>query len=174
MGPPSTVGAAVPAISTGGGFLLRDGKVAIAVGDVSALRVRFLAVSFGLGGHPLLILGKRGSGDEEVDGAPLELGLGREYEDAANHALRARLAQDVVRVCLEDFPGRDGARYFLDVAVQVDDPDQVESPAGKNAGQATPQAVPHNSLSLNERADRRWVIGVGSSSSFESSPTMRC
>lgn len=146
--PPSTVGAAVPALSTGGGggFLLGDGKVAIAVGDVFTVRVRFLAGSFGLGGHPLFILGKRRSGDEEVDGAPLELGVGREYKDAANHALRAWLAQDVVRVRLQDLPGRDGSCYLFDVAAQVDDPDQVESTAGKDARQATPQAVPHNSL----------------------------
>lgn len=147
MGPPSTVGAAVPAFSPGGGgFLLRDGKVAIAVGDVFTVRVRLLAVSLGLGGAPLFILGKRRSGDEEVDGAPLEFGVGREYEDAANHALRARLAQDVVRVVLQDFPGCDGTCYFLDVAVQVDDPNQVESAAGKDARQTTPQAVPHDSL----------------------------
>lgn len=63
--------------------------------------------------------------NEKVDGAPLELGLRREYEKAADHAFGAGFAQDVVRVVFEDLAGCDRAGYFFYVAVYVDYSDHV-------------------------------------------------
>jgi len=92
----------------------------------------------------LLLLGRhRRRRDEEVYLAALQLGVRGHDQDPPHDALRARLAQHVVRVGGQDLAGGHRAAVLLDAAVQVDDPDQVQRAAGEDAGEAAPEAVAH-------------------------------
>ncbi|CAL9765014.1 unnamed protein product, partial [Musa acuminata subsp. burmannicoides] len=92
----------------------------------------------------LLLVGQRRGGDEEVDVAPLQLRLGRDDQDPADHALRAAwLAEDVVGVGRQDLPGGDMAAVLLHLATQVHHANHVEGAARQDARQATPKAVAH-------------------------------
>ncbi|GKV09533.1 hypothetical protein SLEP1_g21019 [Rubroshorea leprosula] len=87
------------------------------------------------------LLLNRGQGnyrDQEVDAATLELGVGREDEDFTAVALGAGFAENVVRIGLEDVGGRDRTGNLLDIAVEVNYSDQIESTAGKNTAQTAP------------------------------------
>lgn len=92
----------------------------------------------------LLLVGQRRGGDEEVDVAPLQLRLGRDDQDPADHALRAAwLAEDVVGVGRQDLPGGDMAAVLLHLATQVHHANHVEGAARQDARQAAPKAVAH-------------------------------
>lgn len=80
----------------------------------------------------VLVCWKGGSRNEEVDAAPLELGLRREDQDEADYAQSTGHAEGMIEVGHECFADSDGARDLLDEAVRVDDPNGVQSSAGKD------------------------------------------
>ena len=103
-----------------------------------------------VGALPALLppVGRQGRrGDEEVDAAALELGVGRDDDELLGGAPDAgggpRGGERVVGVSGEDGAGGDRAAELVDVAAEVDDADDVERSAGEDAGQAAPQAVAH-------------------------------
>ena len=92
----------------------------------------------------LLLRRHRRCWDEEVYLAALQLGVrGHDEDPPHGDALRARLAEHVVRVGGQDLTGGHRPAVLLDAAVEVDDPDQVQRAAGQDAGQAAPKAVAH-------------------------------
>ncbi|RZS17363.1 hypothetical protein BHM03_00049499 [Ensete ventricosum] len=95
----------------------------------------------------LLPVGQRRGGDEEVDVAPLQLRLGRDDQDPADHPLRAAwLADDVVGVGRQYLPGGDMAAVLLHLPTKVHHAYHVEGAAREDARQAAPKAVAHLSL----------------------------
>jgi hypothetical protein len=94
---------------------------------------------------PLLLRHRRGR-HQEIKTPPFQLRVRVDDQDPPRAALGARPAQDVVGVCRDDLAGGDRAGVLLDVAAEVDDPDDVEGAAGEDAGEAAPQVVAHDSL----------------------------
>lgn len=84
------------------------------------------------------LLWHRRSRDQEVYATSFELRFRREYQNLTNNSLRARFAEDVIRVGLKDLTGGDRTCNFLYVAVQMDYADQVQGSAWKNTSQTTP------------------------------------
>lgn len=117
-------------------------------GAALAIAVAVAALLLLPAGHHLVGDGRgaRG-GDEEVDAAALELGVGRDDDELLGGAPDAgggpRGGERVVGVSGEDGAGGDRAAELVDVAAEVDDADDVERSAGEDAGQAAPQAVAH-------------------------------
>ncbi|KAH7838219.1 hypothetical protein Vadar_023545 [Vaccinium darrowii] len=118
---PPNANAAAPPIPVGR-LLFRlcfgYGSVDVALG-LSPLGRRLFGNSVTFLSTTRLLLRHRRIGYKKVDGAPLELRLRREYQYPADHAFRAGLAQDVVRVVFQDLTGRDRAGYFFYIAVYV-------------------------------------------------------
>ncbi|KAL0434841.1 UNVERIFIED_CONTAM: hypothetical protein Sradi_0192000 [Sesamum radiatum] len=75
---------------------------------------------------------------QEVNGAPLKVGVGRQDKDPAGDALGAGFCEDVIRVVGQDLAGGDPTRELLHVPIRVYYSDQVQRPAWKNACQTTP------------------------------------
>lgn len=149
MGAPCADPPTSPPLPSRRRFFLQDSDVDVTEAEVRGVEPQSFDVyrgGFPLSGSTgglLLVPGQGGRRNEEVDAASLELRLRRDDVDAADDALSARLAEDVVGVGLEDLSRSDGAGDLLHEAIQVDDPNEVQSSAGKDAGQTTPQAVPH-------------------------------
>lgn len=90
-------------------------------------------------------LGRR----EEVNLAALELGVGRDDDDLGDDGAvvvgggGGGFLEDVLGIGVHDVTCGDGAGDLLDAAVGMDDSDDIECAAWKNARDATPYAVLH-------------------------------
>lgn len=104
----------------------------------------------------LLGCGRR-HGHEKVDLPTLELRVGRHrhyLRDDPFFRGRGGLLQYMLGMGLHDLAGGNGAADFLNMAIGVYYPDHVESPAWKNARDAAPDRVLHDSSLCNSHRER--------------------
>ena len=144
------------------------------LGVVVAARPLAVAAAALLGAALLLappVRRQGGRGDEEVDAAALELGVGRHDDELLGGAPgRAgggpRRGERVVGVRGEHGGCGHRAAELVDVPAEVHDADDVEGAAGDHAGQAAPQAVAHVAVVVG--GDWWWCSTAGRGHSWAS------